>query len=297
MNTEDGLPPIREVLARTGHRPSRALGQNFIRDLNYTRRIVEKSGTVKDQTVLEIGPGPGGLTRALLLAGAARVIAIERDARCLEALHEIADRWPGRLEIIENDALQVDLDSISNGPVKIVANLPYGIAAALLVRWLGASVWPPGWTDATVMLQREMAERFVAVPGTSAYGRLTILAQWRASVGIVMHVPPEVFIPPPKVESRLVQFRPSPDPEPGFTPATLARVTAAAFNGRRKMLRRSMVPLAEHPKELLAAAGVSPELRADALPVAGYCALAREYEKHRIHPTGQSSGPASPDPI
>ena len=190
----DGLPTIRQILDRTGHRPRKAWGQNFIRDLNYTRQIVERAGPVEGLSVLEIGPGPGGLTRALLLAGAARVIAIERDPRCLEALAEISQRWPGKLEVVNADACKIDMSEwAKEEKLKIVANLPYGIAAPLLVSWLEVSRWLPWWSDATIMLQREMAERLTATPATPAFGRLSVLAQWRCRCKIVMQVPPQGF--------------------------------------------------------------------------------------------------------
>lgn len=275
---DDGLPTIRAVLARIAHRPCRALGQHFIRDLNYTRFIAESAGPIAGCSVLEIGPGPGGLTRALLQCGAARVVAVERDSRFRPALAAIAARWPGQLEIVEGDALQVDAVRRLAAPARIIANLPYNIAGPLLAGWLGVPDWPPVWSSAVLMLQKEMADRLVAGPGTSAYGRLSVLAGWRAELRVLARVPPTVFLPRPGVESCLVLLRPRAGPEAGFAPATLMQLTAAAFQGRRKMLRRSLAGHVGNPESLLRDAGIDPTLRADALSVAGFCALARQLE-------------------
>lgn len=275
---DDGLPAIRDVLARIDHRARRALGQHFIRDLNYTRFIAESSGPLDGFSVLEVGPGPGGLTRALLQCGAARVVVIERDSRFRPALDEIAARWPGRLEIIEGDAMQVEALSRLAGPARIIANLPYNIAGPLLAGWLGVPDWPPGWHCATLMLQKEMADRLTAEPGTRAYGRLSVLAQWRTELRILARVPRAVFLPRPNVDSCLLELRPRTEPAAGFSPGTLMRLTGTAFQGRRKMLRRSLAMLAANPETLLRQAGIDPTLRADALSVDGFCALARGLE-------------------
>lgn len=288
---EDGLPSIREVLEQLGHRPNRALGQHFIRNLNFTRHIARQAGELKDCDVLEIGSGPGGLTRALLLEGARRVFAVERDHRCLVALDQISRRWPGRLEVLPGDALRMDLCSLADSSLKIVSNLPYGIAAPLLVKWVSVTDWPPWWSDATLMIQREMAERIVSKPSTRAYGRLSVLLQWRTQVRIIMRVPEEVFVPPPRVESCLIQIKPRIEAESGFLAADLSSLTAATFGNRRKMLRRSLTSLVNNPAELLGNAGIDATLRADALSVSDYCRLARLLAND--HRQSRSTAPVS----
>ena len=273
--TPDGLPPIREVLGSLEHRGSRHWGQHFIHDLSFTRKIARLAGPLRGFDILEIGPGPGGLTRALLLEGARRVIAIERDQRCLPALAAIQGRWPGKLEIMHGDARSVEFPAHLRAPARIVANLPYGIAAPLIVSWMSARKWIPAWTDATLMLQREMAERIAAEPCSRAYGRLSVLVQWRATARVILQVPPSVFVPPPKVESSLLRIVPDAEPESGFRPLDLERVTAAAFSGRRKTMRRSLSRISRQSEEWLNEAGVDWRLRADAVTVSGYCALAR----------------------
>jgi 16S rRNA (adenine1518-N6/adenine1519-N6)-dimethyltransferase len=237
----DGLPPLREVVLRHRLRAEKSLGQNFLFDLNLTGRIARAAGPLAGVTVVEIGPGPGGLTRALLMHGAARVIAIERDARCLPALAEINAHYPGRLEVIHGDALALDMAGhVGPGPARIVANLPYNVATPLLVRWLAAGSWPPWWDSATLMFQREVAERIVAGPGAPKdYGRLSILANWRCRTQILFDVPPSAFVPPPKVTSSVVQLMPRAEPPPCRT-AALEAVAQAAFGQRRKMLRQSL---------------------------------------------------------
>ncbi|TYO90035.1 16S rRNA (adenine(1518)-N(6)/adenine(1519)-N(6))-dimethyltransferase RsmA [Oceanicella actignis] len=276
---EDGLPPLREVIARHGLAAKKALGQNFLLDLNLTRRIARAAGDLSGCDVLEIGPGPGGLTRALLAEGARRVVAVERDARCLPALDEIARRWPGRLEVVHGDALELDPEARLNAPWRIVANLPYNVGTELLVRWLTperrGGGWPPGWSGLTLMFQREVAERIVARPGAKAYGRLAVLAQWRAEARIAFDVSPRAFTPPPKVWSSVVDLRPLPAPRHPAEPDALARVTAAAFGQRRKMLRQSLRTLRPDAAEMCAEAGIDPTLRAEALDIADFCALAR----------------------
>lgn len=278
QSTPDGLPPIREVLAALDIQPRRRLGQHFIHDLNFTRHIARAGGTLEGETVLEIGPGPGGLTRSLLADGADAVVLIERDERCLPALEAIAEQWPGRALVIHADALEFDIAACPVRPTKVIANLPYNIAAPLIVRWLTVDDWPPWWNSATLMVQLEMGQRIVAPPATRDYGRLSVLVQWRTATQLIMQVPPQVFIPPPKVESCVVQLVPRPEPATGFTPKTLEQVTKVAFAGRRKMLRRSLSGLVDNPLALLTAANVNPTLRADGASVSDYLALAREYE-------------------
>ncbi len=274
---EDGLPPIGHVLRRHGIVQRTRHGQHFIHDLNFTRRIAREAGDLKDSDVLEVGAGPGGLTRALLLEGARKVIAVERDHRCLPALEEVASHWPGRLDIISGDALKLDIPKqlTGRGRLRIVSNLPYQIAAPLLVRWVSQAEWPPWWSDATVMVQREMADRIVASPSTRSYGRLSVLLQWRTEVRVVMSVPPEVFMPPPKVHSSLLRLDPMPNPEGGFAVSDLERVTAAAFGNRRKMLRNSLTTLSTDVLAMLNTVGILAHLRAQDLSVSDYCALAR----------------------
>ncbi|MEO1468502.1 MAG: 16S rRNA (adenine(1518)-N(6)/adenine(1519)-N(6))-dimethyltransferase RsmA [Pseudomonadota bacterium] len=272
MATGDGLAPLREVIARHGLAAKKALGQNFLLDLNLTRRIARAAGPLEGHTVLEIGPGPGGLTRALLSEGAGRVIAVERDPRALPALAEIAAAWPGRLEVIEGDALALDPLAGIEGPVRIAANLPYNIGTELLVRWLSPPAWPPRWASLTLMFQREVAERIVAAPGTAAYGRLAVLAQWRARAQLRFEVGPRAFTPPPKVTSAVVRIEPA-EPRRNVPPATLSRVTAAGFGQRRKMLRSSLKALGD-PEALLETAGIEPTRRAETLDIDAWLALA-----------------------
>ena len=269
----DGLPPLRDVIERHGLSAKKSLGQNFILDLNITAKVARAAGPLDDATVVEIGPGPGGLTRALLFSGAKRVIAIERDARCLPALAEIAEAYPGRLSIVEADALSTDIAAQAgdHGPVKIVANLPYNIGTELLVRWLTPPRWPPRWQSLTLMFQKEVAQRITAEPGRGAYGRLAVLAGWRTRSRIVFDLPPQAFTPPPKVTSSVVHLEPRAEPLPADA-ATLARVTEAAFGQRRKMLRQSLKSLGA--ERLLAATGIDGTRRAETLRVEEFVALA-----------------------
>ena len=269
----DGLPPLRDVIERHGLSAKKSLGQNFILDLNITAKVARAAGPLDDATVVEIGPGPGGLTRALLFSGAKRVIAIERDARCLPALAEIAEAYPGRLSVIEADALSTDIAALAgdHGPVKIVANLPYNIGTELLVRWLTPPRWPPRWQSLTLMFQKEVAQRITAEPGRGAYGRLSVLAGWRTRSRIVFDLPPQAFTPPPKVTSSVVHLEPRAEPLPADA-ATLARVTEAAFGQRRKMLRQSLKSLGA--ERLLAATGIDGTRRAETLSVEEFVALA-----------------------
>ncbi len=278
MSQIDGLPPLREVIATHELSAKKALGQNFLLDLNLTAKIARSAGVLSGSDVLEIGPGPGGLTRGLLAEGARKVLAIEKDARCLPALAEIAAAYPGRLEVIEGDALKVDPLEHLTPPIKIAANLPYNVGTELLVRWLTPKVWPPFWTSLTLMFQREVAERIVAKPGSKAYGRLAILAQWRAEARIVIDLPPQAFTPPPKVSSAVVHLTALPAPRYPADPEILSRVVAAAFNQRRKMLRAALKGVSPNIEDHLAAVGIPPTERAEQVGLEGFCALARSLE-------------------
>ncbi len=282
MTAIDDLPPLREVIARHDLAARKSLGQNFLLDLNLTGRIARSSGPLDGVTVLEIGPGPGGLTRALLAHGARRVVAVERDERALPALAEIAARWPGRLEVVSGDAMDIDPSALGlEPPARIVANLPYNIATALLVRWLETEPWPPVFDNFTLMFQREVAERIVATPARQQdYGRLGVIAGWRARSKILFDVPPSAFVPQPKVTSSVVQVVPRPDPLP-CRKDDLAAVTQAAFGQRRKMLRQSLKSLGWNPAPLLAAAGIEPTARAETVPVEGFVALANAWRAAR----------------
>lgn len=270
----DDLPPLREVIRTHGLAAKKSLGQNFLFDLNLTSKIARSAGKLQGVTVIEVGPGPGGLTRALLAEGANRVIAIERDERCLAALAEISDHYPGRLEVIAGDALKTDFAALVQGKstVKIVANLPYNVGTELLVRWLTVEPWPPFYESLTLMFQREVAERIVADPGDSAYGRLGVLAGWRTESQIVFDVPPQAFNPPPKVTSSVVHITPRADPLP-VDGAKLARVTEAAFGQRRKMLRQSVKSLGG--EALLSRADIDPTRRAETLSIEEFVRLAQ----------------------
>jgi 16S rRNA (adenine1518-N6/adenine1519-N6)-dimethyltransferase len=278
----DGLPPLRDVIRQHGLDAKKSLGQNFILDLNLTRRIARLGGDLMASTIVEVGPGPGGLTRALLMEGAGHVIAVERDPRCLPALASISDAYPARLQVVEGDALTMDWPAHlkqHQGPVSIIANLPYGIATTLLIGWLECEPWPPWWNRMVLMFQKEVAERITAEPGTKAYGRLAVISQWRSKPKLALTLPPAAFTPPPKVASAVVVFEPRDVPEPQCRVSTLGRVTAAAFGQRRKMLRQSLRQLTPLPELLLSRAGISPELRAEQLTVSQFATLAHEYEK------------------
>ncbi|EEB86194.1 16S rRNA (adenine(1518)-N(6)/adenine(1519)-N(6))-dimethyltransferase RsmA [Roseobacter sp. GAI101] len=279
MSTIDSLPPLRDVINTHDLKARKSLGQNFLLDLNLTARIARHAGDLTACDVLEIGPGPGGLTRALLSEGARHVLAIEKDARCLPALAEIADAYPGRLTVIEGDALDIDPLAHLKPPIRIAANLPYNVGTELLVRWLTPPDWPPFWESLTLMFQREVAERIVAKPGSKAYGRLALLAQWRADARIVMHLPPEAFTPAPKVSSAVVHLTALPEPRFPADPAILSRIVATAFNQRRKMLRSALKGVAPDIEDRLIAAGLKPTDRAEQIPLEGFCALAREIAK------------------
>ncbi|MFP4045386.1 MAG: 16S rRNA (adenine(1518)-N(6)/adenine(1519)-N(6))-dimethyltransferase RsmA [Rhodosalinus sp.] len=275
MTSLEDLPPLREVIARHGLSARKALGQNFILDLNLTRRIARAAGDLAASDVFEVGPGPGGLTRGLLLEGARRVLAVEKDARCLPALAEVAAAAQGRLEVLHADALEVDPREHLRAPIRIVANLPYNIGTELLVRWLTPADWPPWWASLTLMFQREVAERIVARPGSKAYGRLAILSQWRSQARIALTLPPAAFTPPPKVSSAVVHIEALAQPRFPARAATLQRVTAAAFNQRRKMLRAALKGLAPDIEQHLASAGIDPTARAESISIERFCALAR----------------------
>jgi 16S rRNA (adenine1518-N6/adenine1519-N6)-dimethyltransferase len=272
--TPDGLPPLREVIATHGLAAKKSLGQNFILDLNLTRRIAREAGPLAGRTVVEVGPGPGGLTRALFLEGAERIVAIERDARCLPALAEISARYPGRLDVIHGDALEVDIPGRVSGPALVVANLPYAVATMLLVGWLTSEPWPPWYESLTLMFQREVAERIVSGPGNKVYGRLAVLSQWRTEPKILFTLPPQAFTPPPKVESAVIRLVPRSNPLPAGSSKALGLLTAAAFGQRRKMLRASLRQILDAPEQLLADCGIDPQQRAEQLSVAQFCRIA-----------------------
>lgn len=278
----DGLPPLRDVIREHGLAADKRLGQNFLLDLNLTRKIARSAGPLTGRTVVEIGPGPGGLTRALFLEGAERVIVVERDPRCLPVLEQISQRYEGRLKIEIADALEVDwarvLADVRDKPI-IAANLPYNVASLLLVGWLESEPWPPWYSSMVLMFQKEVAERIVAAPGSKAYGRLAVISQWRTVPKLLFTLPAAAFTPAPKVESAVVSFVPRPQPSPSCTCAVLGRVTAAAFGQRRKMLRQSLKALGADPEPLLAAAGIDGTLRAERLSVADLARLAMVYEK------------------
>jgi len=276
MSAIDDLPPLRDVIREHALSARKSLGQNFLLDLNLTARIARAAGPIEQSTIIEIGPGPGGLTRALLALGARRVIAIERDERALAPLQAISDRYPGRLEIVCADAQHFDPGPLLGGArAKIVANLPYNIATALLIDWLSIEPWPPWFDMMVLMFQREVAERIVAQENDEAYGRLAVLANWRAETKILFDISPAAFVPQPKVTSSVVRLVPRPAPEICDRRA-LEQVAAAAFGQRRKMLRQSLKSLAIEPARLTAAARIDVTRRAETVPVSGFVAMARE---------------------
>lgn len=281
MSAIDDLPPLRDVIAAHGLSAKKALGQNFLLDLNLTAKIARQAGDLTTCDVLEIGPGPGGLTRGLLAEGARKVLAIEKDARCLPALEQIAAAYPGRLEIINADALDVDPLAHLTPPIRIAANLPYNIGTELLVRWLTPPNWPPAWHSLTLMFQREVADRIVAQPGSKAYGRLAVLAQWRCDARIVMSLPAAAFTPPPKVESAVVHIVALPEARFPAKPGTLSKVVATAFNQRRKMLRASLRGLSGEIESLLKEAGIDPTDRAEQIGLEQFCTLARLLDRDK----------------
>lgn len=285
MSLQDGLPPLREVVASHGLAAKKSLGQNFIFDLNLTQKIARSAGPLTGVRVVEVGPGPGGLTRALLAEGA-EVVALERDKRCLAALAEVAARYPGRLEVLEVDALTADFRALaaSDRPTRICANLPYNIATPLLVGWLESEPWPPFFDRMTLMFQREVAERIVASPRErAAYGRLAVLANWRCATRILFDVPRQSFVPPPAVTSSIVELVPRADPLP-CDARLLSAVTEAAFGQRRKMLRQALRSLEAEPAALLEEAGIAPTSRAEEVPIEGFVGLAQALARHRGAP-------------
>ena len=275
MAAIDGLPPLREVIAAHDLIARKQLGQNFLLDLNLTAKIARSAGSLKDHDVLEVGPGPGGLTRGLLAEGARHVVAVEKDARCLPALDQIAAAYPGRLTVLQGDALSMDLTAHLTAPVKVVANLPYNVGTELLIRWLTPPEWPPFWHSLTLMFQKEVAERIVAKPGSKAYGRLALLAQWRAEARVVLTLPPEAFTPAPSVHSAVVHLIRRDAPLYPADQAVLARLSAAGFGQRRKMLRASLRSIAPDIEAKLLAAGIAPTKRAEELSLEDFCRLAR----------------------
>jgi 16S rRNA (adenine1518-N6/adenine1519-N6)-dimethyltransferase len=273
----DPLPPLREVIAAHDLTAKKSLGQNFLFDLNLTRRIARAAGPLENTTIYEVGPGPGGLTRALLAEGAAKIIAVERDERCIPVLEEIAHAYPGRLEIVLADALALDEHALFKGePVRIAANLPYNVGTALLVKWLTQDTWPPFWQSLTLMFQREVAERIVAKPDTDAYGRLSVIAQWRTRGKILFDVSPRAFTPPPKITSAIVRLEPLAESVAPCELRDLEKVTEAAFGQRRKMLRQSLKQIEPDTETLLRAAGIDPTRRAETLSTSEFAALARQ---------------------
>ncbi|NNJ75533.1 MAG: 16S rRNA (adenine(1518)-N(6)/adenine(1519)-N(6))-dimethyltransferase RsmA, partial [Anderseniella sp.] len=269
---DDNLPRLSEVIDRYGLSARKSLGQNFLLDLNLTRRIARTAGSLEGFTIIEVGPGPGGLTRALLMEGADKVVAIERDERALPALAEISAAWPGKLTVMHGDALTADWQTIAGQrPVKIVANLPYNIATPLLTGWLTRHSWPPFWSSLTLMFQKEVAHRICAGVGDNAYGRLSIISQWRSDAVKMFDVSPQAFTPPPKVTSSIVHITPRAEPLVDCDVAVLEKVTAAAFGQRRKMLRSSLKALGGDPAALIKQAGLEPTMRAEEVDVAGFC--------------------------
>lgn len=277
MATIDGLPPLREVIQTHDLVAKKALGQNFLLDMNLTAKIARMAGDLTACDVLEIGPGPGGLTRGLLAEGARRVLAIEKDPRCIAALDEIAAVYPGRLQVMNADALGVDAGALLTPPIRIIANLPYNVGTELLIRWLSPTAWPPYWDSLTLMFQKEVAERIVAKPKSDHYGRLALLAQWRCDAKIVMHLPPEAFTPAPKVHSAVVHITRLPAPRFAADFTLLQRITAMAFNQRRKMLRSSLKALHPEIEPMLIASQIPPTARAEEIGLEQFCALSRNF--------------------
>ena len=271
----DTLPPLREVISTHTLNAKKSLGQNFILDLNLTAKIARLAGSLDDHDILEIGPGPGGLTRGLLSEGARRVVVLEKDIRCMPALEEIKAAYRNKVQIFNADALEFDARRHLTGPVRIVSNLPYNVGTELLIRWLAPGDWPPFWETLTLMFQKEVAERIIAAPGSKAYGRLSILAQWKANAKIVLALPPEAFSPPPKVHSAVVHITALPEPRFPAPARLLSSTVAMAFNQRRKMLRSSLKSASKDIEMVLRDAGLEPTARAEEISLEGFCALAR----------------------
>ena len=289
MSTIDNLPPLREVITAHQLTARKSLGQNFLLDLNLTAKIARQAGDLSACDILEIGPGPGGLTRGLLSEGARKILAIEKDNRCLPALEEIEKAFPGRLQVINEDALRLDPAKYLTAPIRIISNLPYNVGTELLIRWLTPPNWPPFWKSLTLMFQKEVAQRIVAQPGSKAYGRLAILAQWRSEVKIVLNLPPDAFTPPPKVSSAVIHLEALPAPRYEANQKDLESLVAAAFNQRRKMLRSALKGLSPEIENHLKAAGLSPTERAEQVSLEGFCALARQLEAaYGSHSTPQA---------
>ncbi len=296
MSAIDSLPPLAEVIRRHGLTAKKALGQNFLLDLNLTAKIARKAGDLSASDVLEVGPGPGGLTRALLAEGARRVLAVEKDPRAMAPLAEIAAHYPGRLEVLNADALEIDPSAYLSPPIRVVANLPYNVGTELLTRWLSPPQWPPFWESLTLMFQREVAARITARPGSKAYGRLAILAQWRADARVVMELPPQAFTPPPKVHSAVVHLTALAAPRYPADARVLQSLTARAFQQRRKMLRASLQGLAPDLEDRLATAGIKPTQRPEEIHLEQWCSLARSLAGRPQNPPSagmQPHGPAS----
>ncbi len=289
MSAIDNLPPLRQIIGDHRLVARKSLGQNFLLDLNLTARIARQAGDLSGCDVLEVGPGPGGLTRGLLAEGARRVLAVEKDPRCLPALAQIEAACPGRLRVIIGDALKLDPLRCLTPPIRVVANLPYNVGTELLVRWLTPETWPPCWDSLTLMFQQEVARRITARPGSKTYGRLAILAQWRCEGRIALVLPPEAFTPPPKVHSAVVHLTRRERPLFPADPKILSRVVAQAFNQRRKMLRASLKGLVPDIEHHLIAAGLNPTDRAEQIPIEGFCALARRLEGASTASTGSGS--------
>ena len=275
----DTLPPLREVISTHTLNAKKSLGQNFILDLNLTAKIARLAGSLDDHDILEIGPGPGGLTRGLLSEGARRVVVLEKDIRCMPALEEIKAAYRNKVQIFNADALEFDAQRHLTGPVRIVSNLPYNVGTELLIRWLAPGDWPPFWETLTLMFQKEVAERIIAAPGSKAYGRLSILAQWKANAKIVLALPPEAFSPPPKVHSAVVHMTALPEPRFPAPARLLSSTVAMAFNQRRKMLRSSLKSASKDIEMVLRDAGLEPTARAEEISLEGFCALARGLAK------------------
>ncbi|MGB3280101.1 MAG: 16S rRNA (adenine(1518)-N(6)/adenine(1519)-N(6))-dimethyltransferase RsmA [Pseudorhodobacter sp.] len=278
MAAIDGLPSLAQVIRTHDLVAKKQLGQNFLLDLNLTSKIARSAGDLSQCDVLEVGPGPGGLTRGLLAEGARRVLAVEKDARCMPALAEITAVYPGRLEVVNADALALDISAYLTPPVRVVANLPYNVGTELLVRWLSPEVWPPFWQSLTLMFQKEVAQRIVAKPGDKAYGRLALLAQWRSDPKIVLTLPPEAFSPAPKVHSAVVHLNRLEQPRFPANAAMLSRITAMGFNQRRKMLRSSLKALGPDIEAKLEAVGIAPTSRAEEISLEKFCALSRSFD-------------------
>lgn len=280
MSQIDTLPPLRDIVQTYGLMAKKSLGQNFLFDLNLTSRIARAGGTLEGQTIVEIGPGPGGLTRAILAAGAQKLIVIERDRRCIPALQQIADYYPGRLQIIEGDALEINLrELVGDGSGRLISNLPYNVGTALLTNWLCDAQWPSWWSSMTLMFQKEVAERIVADENDTAnYGRLGVLCGWRTEAHMLFDIPPSAFVPPPKITSSVVHLIPRPSPLPCKL-TSLENVTRAAFGQRRKMVRQSLKSVSQDVASLLRAAGIVETVRAEEIPISGYVALANALDQ------------------